>query len=97
MEFLWLTDMLDSRTTMSNKYNNPYCPHCVAGQVLGVVESPQHCLVYEAYRGFREGVDLELVRRDRLPYLRKVIKKRRELEKKLRCQEQAGEDDRQEE
>ena len=97
LEFLWLTDMLYSRTTMSKKYNSPYCPHCVAGQVLGVVESPQHWLVCEAYRGFRDGVDPELVRRDRLPYLRKVIKKRRELEKKLTCQAQAGEDDLQEE
>ena len=38
MKFLWLTDMLDSRTTKTNKYNSPYCPHCVAGQVLGLVE-----------------------------------------------------------
>ena len=42
-------------------------------------------------------MDPELVRRDRLPYLRKVIKKRRELEKKLKCQAQADEDDLQEE
>lgn len=35
LEFLWLTDMLDSRSTMSKKYSSPYCPHCVAGQVLG--------------------------------------------------------------
>ena len=61
--------------------------------MLGVVESPQHWLVCEAYRDFRDGVDPELVRRDRLPYLRKVIKKRRKLEKKLICQAQAGEDD----
>ena len=31
--------------------------------------------------------------RPRLPYLRKIIKKRRESEKKLTCQAQAGEDD----
>ena len=93
LKLVWLSDMLDSRTTMSNKYNSPNCPHCVAGQVLGVVESPQHWLVCQAYRGFRDGVDPELVRRDRLPHLRKVITKRRELDKKLRCQEQAGEDD----
>ena len=31
LEFLWLTDMLDSRSTMSKKYSSPYCPHCVAG------------------------------------------------------------------
>ena len=49
-------------------------------------------MVCGAYRGFRDRVDPKLVRRDGLPYLRKVIKKRRELEKKLRCQEQAGED-----
>ena len=87
LEFLWLTDMLDSRTTMSKKYNSPYCPHCAAGQVLGAVESPQHWLTCEAYREFRDGVDPELVRKDRVSYLRKVISKRKVLEKQLKGQE----------
>ena len=87
LEFLWLTDMLDSRTTMSKKYSSPYCPHCAAGQVLGAVESPQHWLTCEAYMEFRDGVDPELVRKDRVTYLRKVISKRKVLEKRLNCQE----------
>ena len=37
----------------------------------------------EAYREFRDGKDPELVQKDRVSYLRKVIKKRKDLEKKL--------------
>ena len=56
--------------------------------MLGAVESPQHWLSCEAYREFRDGIDPELVRRDRVHYLRKVIKKRKVLEKQLKCQEE---------
>ena len=83
LEFLWLTDMLDSRTTMSKKYNSPYCPHCAAGQVLGAVESPDHWMTCEAYREYRDGINPELVQKDRVSYLRKVLKKRKELKRKL--------------
>ena len=83
LEFLWLTDMLDSRTTMSKRYSSPFCPHCAAGQVLGAMESPEHWMSCEAYREFRDGKDPELVQKDRVSYLRKVIKKRQDLEKKL--------------
>ena len=84
LEFLWLTDMLDSRMTMSKKYSSPYCPHCAAGQVLGAVESsPEHWMSCEAYREYRDGLNPDLVHKDRVVYLRKVLKKRKELEKKL--------------
>ena len=65
----------------------------MAGQVLGVVESPQHWLECEAYRDLRDGKDPEGVRRDRLPYLRNVIKRRKELEKRLRRQDQEDTDE----
>ena len=80
LEFLWLTDMLDSRTTMSKKYSSPYCPHCAAGQVLGAVESPEHWMSCEAYR---DGLNPDIVQKDRIVYLRKVLKKRKELERRL--------------
>ena len=83
LEFLWLTDMLDSRTTMSKKYSSPYCPHCAAGQVLGAVESPEHWMSCEAYREYRDGRNPDIVQKDCIVYLRKVLRKRKELEKNL--------------
>jgi hypothetical protein len=83
LEFLWLTDMLDSRTTMSKKYSSPYCPHCAAGQVLGAVESPDHWMSCEAYREYRDGLNPDIVQKDRFVYLRKVLRNRKELEKEL--------------
>ena len=43
-----------------------------------------HLLVCEAYSSLREGMDPELVRRDREMYLRQVIKVREALESKLK-------------
>ena len=43
-------------------------------------ETPSHLLVCEAYAAFRVGLDPELVRDDRVRYLRQVIKRREELE-----------------
>ena len=37
----------------------------------------------EAYREYRDGLNPDLVQKDRVVYLRKVLKKRKELEKKL--------------
>ena len=37
----------------------------------------------EAYREYRDGINPELVQKDRVSYLRKVLKKRKELERKL--------------
>ena len=85
LEFRWMTDMLDTRTTMPGRYGRKKtCPHCPAGQEEGQEESPDHLLVCEAYSSLREGMDPELVRRDRVMYLRQVIKVRETLESKLK-------------
>ena len=45
-EFLWKTDMLDTRTTMKSRYKKfqSWCPHCLLGRSVGVAESPTHLL-----------------------------------------------------
>ena len=85
MEVLWLTDMLDTRTTMKAKYNKQYhCPHCRDGRESGTLESPAHLMECQAYVDLRQGIDSELLLSDRPGYLRRVILKRKELEAKLR-------------
>ena len=84
LEFRWLTDMIDTRTTMPGRYGGRRtCPHCPEGREGGQEESPSHLLSCLAYSGLREGKDPELVRQDRCIYLREVIKVRSELESKL--------------
>ena len=84
LEFRWLTDMLDTRTTMPGRYGGRRtCPHCPEGRERGQEESPSHLLVCEAYSGLRAGKDPELVRKDRVCYLREVIKVRSDLESRL--------------
>ena len=84
LEFRWLTDMLDTRTTMAGRYGGRRtCPHCPEGREGGQEESPSHLLSCLAYSGLRVGKDPELVRQDRCSYLREVIKVRSELELKL--------------
>ena len=84
LEFRWLTDMLDTRTTMPGRYGGVRtCPHCPGGREGGQEESPSHLLVCEAYSGLRAGKDPELVRKDRVCYLREVIKVRSDLESRL--------------
>ena len=84
LEFRWLTEMLDTRTTMPGRYGGRRtCPHCPEGREGGQEESPSHLLSCLAYRGLRVGKDPELVRKDRCRYLREVIKVRSELEAKL--------------
>ena len=84
IEFCWLTNMLDTRTTMPGRYGRKTtCQHCPAGRENGQEESPDHLLVCEAYSSLREGKDPELVRKDRVMYLRQVIKVRKDLESKL--------------
>ena len=81
---LWLTDMLDTRTTMSGRYGGRRtCPHCPEGRERGQEESPSHLLFCQAYSGLRVGKDPELVQKDRCNYLREVIKVRSDLEAKL--------------
>ena len=84
LEFRWLTDMLDTRTTMPGRYGGRRtCPHCPEGREGGQEEAPSHILVYQAYSGLRAGKDPELVRRDRVCYLIEVIKVRNDLESGL--------------
>ena len=84
LEFRWLTNMLDTRTTMPGRYGGRRtCPHCPEGREGGQEESPSHLLWCQAYSSLRGGMDPELVRQDRVRYLRKVIKVRSELESRL--------------
>ena len=50
IEVLWLTSMIDTRTTMKGKYKHYSCPHCREGINEGVLESPHHLIQCEAYR-----------------------------------------------
>ena len=83
--------MLDSRVTMKGKYKFSRfpvcCLHCPEGRSVGVPESPAHCLECSAYRDLRQGVDPELVMKDRCNYLRKVMEKRKKLEEQLRIEQ----------
>jgi hypothetical protein len=64
LQFLWLTDMQNTRATMPNKYGKvKYCPHCDVGKVLGVPETPEHLMQCEAYIDLRARNNPELVRR----------------------------------
>ena len=86
LEFLWQTDMIETRATMKGKNpKNQYsCPHCSEGRSVGAIESPSHLLVCSAYFDLRQGLDAELVVSDRATYLRRVIIRRKELEQELR-------------
>ena len=86
VEFLWQSDMLDTRTSMKAKYpKNKYsCPHCVEGRSIGVQETPAHLLICRAYEDLRQGKEPELDVDDRAPYLLKVVLRRKELEEQLR-------------
>ena len=87
MEFLWETDMIDTRTTMKGKYEKGKysCPHCRDGREQGVLESPAHLLITcSAYADLRGGIDPELVLEDRAAFLRKAILRRKTLEQKLK-------------
>ena len=84
MEILWLTNMLDTRTTMKGKYKNGYwCPHCSDGTIRGTLESPGHRMQCEAYRDLRQGINPDDLQKDRPGYLRNVIARRKELEAML--------------
>ena len=50
---------------------------------MGVPESPAHSLQCSSYRDLRQGVDPELVLKDRCKFIRKVIDKSKKLEDKL--------------
>ena len=45
LEFRWLTDMLDTKTTMPGRYGGGRtCPDCPEGREGGQEESPSHML-----------------------------------------------------
>ena len=85
MEFLWSSNMLDTRTTMKAKYGmvELSCLHCKDGREEGVQETLLHPLTCEVYFKYRENIDLWLSMKDRARYLRKVVTTRQELERKL--------------
>ena len=79
MEVLWLTDMIDTRSTMKGKYNKKYtCPHCQEGRDLRIVENPLHLMRCQAYLNLRECISPEEDFKDRAGYLRKLIARRKE-------------------
>ena len=87
LEFAWETIMLDTRTTMKGKYDKDKysCPHCRMGQEQGVLETPEHLLSEcDVYADLRAGLNVEAVLEDRASFLMKAIKRRKELEAKLR-------------
>ena len=84
LEFLWLSNMLDTRTTMGNKYSKKSCPHCREGLEYGVEESPLHLVEHcDAYADLRYGLDPLLVQQDRALFLRQAIVRRKLLELEL--------------
>ena len=88
--------MVDTTTTMKGKYvKNQYnCPHYVKGREEGALETPDHMLsTCEAYSDLREGLNPEAVLEDRATFLRGAIKRRKELEKRLRRQDQEDTDE----
>ena len=90
MEFIWETNMIDTRCNMKGKYKKDQyqCPHCWEGsQPGGSLETSSHLMVCSAYADLREGLNPEVVVEDRSTYLRKVIKRRILLEQQL-CRRQ---------
>ena len=84
LEFRYQANMLDTRTTMANKYNQKACPHCREGQEDGVEESPIHMLEEcAAYRDLRVGLSPLLSQRERAVFLRQAVNRRKLLELKL--------------
>ena len=67
---------------IQNQYN---CPHCREGREEGALETPDHILnTCSAYGDLREGPNPEAIFEDRASFLRSVIKRRKELEIKLK-------------
>ena len=87
MEFLWETNMIDTRMNMKGKYHKDKyeCPHCFEGSQPGggSLETSEHLLSCSMYADLRDGINPELVMEDRVIYLRKVIQRRKVLELQL--------------
>ena len=71
MEVLWLTSMIDTRTTMKGKYKQYSSPHCSEGMNEKVLKNPQHLLQCQAYQDLRLGINPEDNQKDRPSYLQK--------------------------
>ena len=87
MKFLWETKMIDTRMNMKGRYKKDkyQCPHCIEGSKPGgSLETSEQLMSCTSYADLREGKNPELVMEDRVSYLRKVIKRRKELEQLLR-------------
>ena len=68
LEFLWETDMLETRCNMKGMYKKDQyqCPHCWEGsQPGGSLETSSHLLVCTAYADLREGLNPDAVLEDR--------------------------------
>jgi hypothetical protein len=84
LEFRYQANMLDTRTTMGNKYKQKACPHCREGQEDGAEESPKHILEYcAAYSDLRVGLNPLQCQMDRAVFLRQAVTRRKHLERKL--------------
>ena len=62
LEFIWQTQMLDTRTTMKRRYKKDQysCPHCEEGREQGVLETPDHILSScRDFSDLRVGLNLE--------------------------------------
>ena len=87
LEFLWQTQMLDTRITMKEKYQKDKynCPHFVEGKEQGVLETPDHLLnICSAYSDLRAGLNPDAVLEDRASVLRSAIPRRMKLEERLK-------------
>ena len=84
LEFRFQANMIETRTTMKNKYKQKNCPHCKEGKEDGEEESPGHILdSCTAYSDIRLGLDPLRIQRDRAVFLRQAVNRRKALEKKL--------------
>ena len=90
VEFLWETNMLETRHNMKGKYKKDQhqCPHCWEGsQPGGSLETSSHLMVCSAYSDLREGLQPEDSLEDRASYLKKVEARRKMLEDQLRTRQ----------
>ena len=90
IEVSWLTNMMDTRSTMKGKYSKYNCPHCEDGQSNGILETHLHLMHCQAYIDLRQGINPEEDQLDRPEYLRGVISRRKELESKLKSKLERG-------
>ena len=63
LQFLWDTQMIETRTTVKGKYKKDMitCPHCSEGREQGALETPEHLLSdCSAYSDLRAGLNVEV-------------------------------------